>query len=114
VDLQLPLYRHLLPALEGVEWGPDGPPGADSPVDLGYLLLPKKVEEVKAAYAEWDDGMLRDALETARDIVRFLRDNPRVTMSDTGSVRGRWDPLARLFGQGLLEMADLEDDGEGE
>jgi hypothetical protein len=114
VDLQLPLYRHLLPALEGVDWGPDGPPGADSPVDLGYLLLPKNVADVKPAFAEWDDLMLRDALETARSIVRFLRENQRVTMSDTLTLRGRWDPLARLFGQRLLETADSEDDGEAE
>jgi hypothetical protein len=114
VDLQLPLYRHLLPALEGVDWGPGGPPGVDSPVDLGYLLLPKKVEDVKPAFADWDESMLQGALETARDIVRFLRENQRVTMSDTPTLRGRWDPLARLFGQRLLEMADPEDEGEGE
>ena len=112
MDLQLPLYRHLLPALEGVDWGPGGPPVADSPVDLGYLLLPKKVEDVKAAFADWDESMLQGALETARDIVRFLRENQCVTMSDTPTLRGRWDPLARLFGQRLLEMADPEDDGE--
>jgi hypothetical protein len=58
--------------------------------------------------------MLRDALEAARDIVRFLRQNQRVTMSDTLTLRGRWDPLAGLLGQRLLEMADPEDDGEGE
>ncbi|MFW6169641.1 MAG: PD-(D/E)XK nuclease family protein [Planctomycetota bacterium] len=62
IDLQLPLYAHLARTLE-----------LDGSLQLGYVLLPKEMEQIGASMAEWDDAMLESAderaLEVARDIV---------------------------------------------
>jgi len=63
IDLQLPLYRHLARAL-----------GIDEPVGLGYIVLPKNAVNVGLSSAEWTDTDLRDADETARNVVRHVRD----------------------------------------
>lgn len=64
IDLQLPLYRHLAPAVE-----------IDSPhVALGYILLPKSLASVKGELATWGEDDLRSADDAARDVVRRLRD----------------------------------------
>ncbi|MGB6045606.1 MAG: PD-(D/E)XK nuclease family protein [Pirellulales bacterium] len=50
VDLQLPLYRHLVKAS-----------GIDGAVRLGYIVLPKNAEQVGARLAEWTDAELEQA-----------------------------------------------------
>lgn len=62
VDLQLPLYRHLARGL-----------GIDQPVGLGFILLPKSSADVGLALAPWTDPELADADETAREVVRQVR-----------------------------------------
>jgi hypothetical protein len=63
VDLQLPLYRHLVRDL--------GVPGT---VQLGYVLLPKDTSKVEFRLAEWSAEELADADEVARHVVRQLRE----------------------------------------
>jgi RecB family exonuclease len=62
VDLQLPLYRHLVRSL-----------GIDGPVRLGYVLLPKATDQVEFRLAEWTADDLRTADEKAAAVVRDIR-----------------------------------------
>lgn len=62
IDLQLPLYRHLLAAM-----------GMAGPVKLGYILLPKDTAKIGAAMAEWTDDDLASADATAAAVVRNVR-----------------------------------------
>jgi ATP-dependent helicase/nuclease subunit B len=68
VDLQLPLYRHLVRAVKL----PPGVP-ADAPIELGYIVLPLDLRGVGLLLADWDEAMLRSADEKAREVVRGLR-----------------------------------------
>ncbi len=63
VDLQLPLYRHLVREI-----------GIAGPVGLGYIVLPKKAASVGASLAEWTETDLEDADRAARDVVRKIRE----------------------------------------
>lgn len=63
VDLQLPLYRHLAAA-----------GGIDGAVELGYVLLPRKVEEVDYYPAPWDESQLAEAENIAMEVIRAIRD----------------------------------------
>jgi RecB family exonuclease len=62
IDLQLPLYRHLAPALD-----------IAGPVELGYIVLPKDLRHVGHHLAEWGQGDLAAADEAAADVVRSIR-----------------------------------------
>jgi RecB family exonuclease len=62
VDLQLPLYRHLVRSL-----------GMDGPVRLGYVLLPKDISNVDFCLAEWTEDDLVAADEVAYDVIRDIR-----------------------------------------
>lgn len=62
VDLQLPLYRHLVASL-----------GLAQPLRLGYLLLPKDTSKIDVAFAAWDLQDLQQADEVARSVVRAIR-----------------------------------------
>lgn len=64
IDLQLPLYRHLVRALE-----------IEGDLELGYINLPKKLDDVKDAIAPWTAEELADADENAREIIRSIREN---------------------------------------
>lgn len=68
IDLQLPLYRHLVQAA--------GLKQIDVPkcrIELGYILLPKDVQQVGLALAEWTESELDEADETARHVIRQIR-----------------------------------------
>ena len=67
IDLQLPLYRHLVR-------------GARLPVKLddcrlalGYILLPKDVRAIREAMAAWTDDDLARADEAAREVLDKIR-----------------------------------------
>ncbi len=62
-DLQLPLYRHLVPKL-GID------PKA---VRLGYIVLPKKVADVGLVLGEWTEEDLASADLAASEVVRNVR-----------------------------------------
>ncbi len=66
-DLQLPLYRHLVKEVAAVA-------GADfSNVVMGFILLPKKLDDVGFYPSSWDRELLLDADETARRVIRAIR-----------------------------------------
>lgn len=60
IDLQLPLYRHLLGTTE-------------TRIELGYIVLPKDMAKSRALLAPWTEAELEEADETARDVVRGVR-----------------------------------------
>jgi ATP-dependent helicase/DNAse subunit B len=96
IDLQLPLYRHLVKSL-----------GIESDVGLAYINLPKKLDDMKHAEASWDASMLHSADEKAREIVRAIRDNVFWPPSDDGG-------LMSEFAEICLETMITEDaDEEG-
>ena len=102
VDLQLPLYRHLV---EGI------PDEARDGVELGYLNLPADRDRTGLELAGWEAWELNEADEKAREAIRFLRRG--VFSWNPESVRMRRDdPLAPLLGVGVLE--ELADDEEGD
>ena len=100
VDLQLPLYRWLLPRLpRDAEAGPL--PGPDEPIEVGYISLPRDTSDTRAQVAEWGAADFDVALDAAREAIRDAR--------ELGFV---WDPerrprfmdeeLERVLGRGVL------------
>jgi ATP-dependent helicase/nuclease subunit B len=63
VDLQLPLYRHLI----------EGLPGLPATRRLGYINLPGDVGTTNLSIAEWTEEDLAGADEAAREVVRGIR-----------------------------------------
>jgi ATP-dependent helicase/nuclease subunit B len=68
IDLQLPLYRHLIHAAQL--------PRIDCQscrIELGYILAPKDVRQVELALAEWSAEELAAADEVARQVIRKIQ-----------------------------------------
>ena len=61
-DLQLPLYHRLVKTLE-----------ITGEIELGYVLLPKKTEDVGFAQGEWDDDEIADGIATAERVIADIR-----------------------------------------
>jgi ATP-dependent helicase/nuclease subunit B len=68
IDLQLPLYRHLVRQLKFSTKVP-----ADCDIELGYIVLPLDPAGVGLKLAEWDYFVLQSADSKAREIVRAIR-----------------------------------------
>ena len=66
IDLQLPLYRHLVTALRFEN-------RSDRPVGLGYITLPRDPNKIKFAPAHWTEQQLKEADENAANVIRSLR-----------------------------------------
>ncbi len=64
IDLQLPLYRHLVVPL-----------GIEGPVDLGFIALPKDIQSTAMLVASWTPEQLAKADDVARDVIRKIRDS---------------------------------------
>ena len=93
-DLQLPVYRHLA-AVMGVE-----------PVtDVGYIILSKKLEDIRFDLAKWSEAELADADQVAEDVVdgvlseRFWPPG-KVEWAD-------YDDYRNLLMEGILERKPL-------
>jgi len=63
VDLQLPLYRHLLRTMGVVKVEPR----------LAYLVLPKDISKVGLLEAEWSEQDFASADEAAAEVIRRVR-----------------------------------------
>jgi len=113
VDLQLPLYHHLLPALRDGSGAPIVPPDAVDRVRLGYILLPRELDAVGPAFAEWSPEELETADDAARDVVRMLRENRFAFDPERTTVRPG-DPFARLLGLGQLAAVAADDEEAGD
>jgi len=116
VDLQLPLYRHLIRGVQAPEGGPLVPLDRVEEVELGFILLPPDLDAVGHALAEeWSPADLLEADERAREVVRALRENRFVWHREESRIRAD-SALGRLVGLGAyqeLEPDEEDDDGEG-
>jgi len=122
VDLQLPLYRRLLPGIvdeqgrsivdtEAVERGD---------IRFGYVSLPKKAEESEFILADWTEEDLATAEATAKDVVTRLREghfvfDPTVTKPRPMG-RDGLEPLLTVGWKatGEDEVGPPSGEGEGE
>ena len=67
IDLQLPLYRHLVREVDIIK-------GANlDNISLGYVLLSKNINDIKFAKARWDSSMLDYADKEAHRVIRDIR-----------------------------------------
>ncbi len=73
IDLQLPLYRHLVQDAGLVSEGLAKIDHSGCRLELGYILLPKDVQQIGLALAEWTPGELGEADEVARHVIRQIR-----------------------------------------
>ncbi len=64
IDLQLPLYRLMIPFL-----GIDAPP---EEVELGYFNISEKEEETRINIAEFSEQQMKDAESLIRDCIRAI------------------------------------------
>jgi ATP-dependent helicase/nuclease subunit B len=104
IDLQLPLYRHILPhvvsaADERVF------SGTLADVDMGFITL-SAADSVAHHFAEWDEDALAAADDVARECVRLLRANTFEFSTPTH----RDGDFAALVGVGRLSLTDEADD----
>jgi RecB family exonuclease len=65
IDLQLPLYRHLVTDVR-LQLPPF------DKVQLAYFNLPQQLNDTNWEMADWDDAMLEEADEEARRIIRLI------------------------------------------
>lgn len=99
-DLQLPLYRHLLAALQ-----------IERPVELGYLPLPKDTSGVKWSDAPWTEADLASADAAAAEVIRGVRAGrfaPRASPPPAFS-----EPYADICHEGSYQDVPLDSDDEG-
>lgn len=112
IDLQLPLYRRLLPGIvdgQGrrlVSEAAVGPGG----LRFGYIPLPDNAKESEFLLADWTEEDFLSAEDAARDAVRGLRGGS-FTFDPTVTKAGRvgWDALKPLLTVGW--QAIWEDEG---
>ncbi|MSR22416.1 MAG: PD-(D/E)XK nuclease family protein [Gemmatimonadetes bacterium] len=107
VDLQLPLYRYLAPSLLRDGGEPVVPTPALESLRVGYLSLPRDPALAGVAWAEWTPDELGQALERAREVVRFLRQN-RFEHNPATSRIEPTHPLAPVVGGGVLRLEEDE------
>jgi ATP-dependent helicase/nuclease subunit B len=110
VDLQLPLYRHLVAAIHDEDGRPLLPDGAAGEVGLGYIVLPGDPETTGVLMAEWNTDDLQAADETARDVVRLVRTGTFV--HDASRVSRYIDAGAAAL-RGVGHLVATSDDEEG-
>ena len=68
IDLQLPLYRHLVHGAGLTKLRLD-----ECRIELGYIVLPKDVRAVGLAAANWTDAELAAADAVAREVIAKIR-----------------------------------------
>jgi ATP-dependent helicase/nuclease subunit B len=104
VDLQLPLYRHVLPHVVDGAGNRAFTGDAGSDVRLGYILLCGNPDEIRFAEVQWTQQELDAALNAARDAVATIRRN----MYEFPGLDSGWydDDTAEMLGRGRLILED--------
>jgi hypothetical protein len=109
LDLQLPLYRHILPHVEdgaGNRAFHGGPDTDVRDVRMGYILLCGDPARIRFAEASWTQDDLCTAMEAARTVVETVRRNV-YEFAGPDSRRYAAD-MAELLGYGRLALDDDE------
>jgi RecB family exonuclease/inactivated superfamily I helicase len=97
VNLQLPLYRHLVRRLGIAD---------DEPLSLGFIHLPKDVGKIGFEAATWTDEELASADEAARQVVRDIR---------AGRFEIKPEPLERFAEyEAICQLYRLQPDEDGQ
>ncbi|HET7276050.1 MAG TPA: PD-(D/E)XK nuclease family protein [Longimicrobiaceae bacterium] len=112
-DLQLPLYRHLLPAVTNRDGSSPVVPGTGGDIQLGYIVLCRDLGEVGHLLADWSEDDFDDADESACEVIRLLRAN-RFAFDPNRRPRYLDPPMAALLGMGHLASALDEGEESGE
>jgi hypothetical protein len=104
VDLQLPLYRHLVRERpwEQIDW--DG-----ESIELGYVLLPRDLSKVGLAAATWEGDELQAADAMAEQVIRAVWNEEFWPPAATPSFA---DDLAPICQDRRLGAWDPESEGE--
>ncbi|MBN2023094.1 MAG: PD-(D/E)XK nuclease family protein [Pirellulales bacterium] len=104
IDLQLPLYRHLLAGM-----------GIKGPVELGYILLPKDLGKIDLALAPWTEADLAEADAVAEDVIRRVRRGDFWPPTDVPPAFSEDFAAICHDGQfGDLDAAETDSDDEGD
>ena len=115
IDLQLPLYRHLLAEVPGFPCAKSAGSCLEN-VEVGYFNVPARVEEIGIRVATWTEGDYADADAAARWVVRQVRRGIFWPPSDGASKSfPEFDAICQTHA--ILEDAssqDATDDGESE
>jgi hypothetical protein len=98
IDLQLPLYRHLVLGTKASKDVTD----QSGALILGYISIPKSTEETNFYRATWTDEELASADEAARRVVRGLRKGIFEPRSRDKSVIDSFAEFARICQDGIL------------
>ncbi len=96
IDVQLPLYQHLA-AQHGI----------DGAVSLAYFTMPKDPAGVAVRPALWNDAQLEEAIETARTVLKKIRQGAFEMNPDLGK---SYDDFSRIC-RTTAFVADTEDEG---
>jgi hypothetical protein len=102
-DLQLPLYRRLLSDLRAADGSRVEAPKPGDEVSLAYLSIPKDLGSIAPAVAEWTSAELAAAEETARQLIRGLRQTRGIRFDPERTGKKVGGELATLLGRGLLQ-----------
>ncbi|MCH7544999.1 MAG: PD-(D/E)XK nuclease family protein [Planctomycetes bacterium] len=94
-DLQLPLYRFLAQQH-----------GITGDVELAYFILPKQADGVKISAATWTAPQIEHALETARQVVRDIRDRK---FEPTEDLKHSYDQFARICQSTTFSSMELQE-----
>lgn len=106
-DLQLPLYRHLLPCSDAGA----GLDASEAEIEVGYILLPEDIDAGGLHLATWSNDDQDEAIDLARTIVREIRTLDPTTLRPDPHMAARRDPFPLICRTGV---PDLQDDAEGD
>ena len=112
VDLQLPLYRRLLPGIMNEQGRPliDMTAVEHGKLYFGYISLPKNTEDCEFMLADWSEEDFTSAEATAREAVKRLRVGK--FEYDRTVTKVRWhgqDALKPLLTEGWQDVSDDAD-----
>jgi RecB family exonuclease len=115
VDLQLPLYRHLVLGLRDAEGHPIIPQDAleRGSVRVGYVVLPQSPHDTAFLLADWGEEELQGADERAREAIRVLRTGHFIFDPERSRRSGfAGDPFQSFLSAGLYGAAPDADVAE--
>jgi hypothetical protein len=103
VDLQLPLYRHLVQEDEEI----------NGPVQVGYILLPRNLKKVGECLATWGDAEWASADAVAAQVMAGVRE--QVFWPPNDQLRWTDDELAAICQTNILgrRLGDVPRAAEG-
>jgi ATP-dependent helicase/nuclease subunit B len=106
LDLQLPLYRLILPYVTDAAGNRAFTLDPDARIRTGYILLCGNPDEIGFVEEEWTEDELATALDAARLVVETVRRN----VYEFPGLDSGWyaDDMAELLGRGRLVLEEEE------